>query len=96
MYGSRIVLSIANGTAKENVASRDSGHHKNAEGFGPAKLDKSSTSKDAIRGREQQLIEKYGGAKSQGGTSGNAINGVSPKNANAATYAEAAKKEFGP
>ena len=46
-------------------------------GFGPAEVDKASTNKDAIRGREQQLIEKNGGAKSQGGTSGNAINGVS-------------------
>lgn len=35
---------------------------------------------DAIRGREQQLIDMHGGAKSQGGTSGNAINGISPNN----------------
>jgi hypothetical protein len=46
------------------------------EGFGPAVLDKSSLSKDAIRGREQQLVDAHGGAKSMGGTSGNAINGI--------------------
>jgi hypothetical protein len=62
---------------------------------GPAKLDKSSSNPDAIRGREQQNIKNNGGAKSQGGTSGNAINGVSPKNKNAQKYEQAAKKEFG-
>ncbi len=36
--------------------------------------------KDAIRGREQLLIEQNGGAKSEGGTSGNKINGISPNN----------------
>jgi RHS repeat-associated protein len=82
------------GTPEENVATRDAGHHKNAEGFGPAKLDKSSANKDAIRGREQQLIDANGGAKSQGGTSGNAINGVSPTNPNAERYEDAARSEF--
>ncbi|MFV5700175.1 DUF6443 domain-containing protein [Flavobacterium sp. ZT3R17] len=84
-----------NKTPRENVAARDAKHHKNKDGFGPAKLDKSSTNKDAIRGREQQLIKQNGGAKSEGGTSGNAINGVSPKNPNAKVYENAAKKEFG-
>lgn len=55
----------------------------------------SSTSKDAIRGQEQRLIDQYGGAKSSGGTSGNAINGVSPNNPNAEKYINAAKTEFG-
>lgn len=64
-------------------------------GFGPAKLDKSSTNKNAVRGREQQLIEKNGGAKSQSGTSGNSINGVSSKNPKAEQYRKAADKEFG-
>jgi hypothetical protein len=82
-------------TPEQNVAKRDSGHHMNEKGFGPAKLDKSSSNSDAIRGREQQLIEKNGGAKSQGGTSGNAINGVSPKNLKATTYKKAAENEFG-
>ena len=79
---------------EQNVANRDANHHMNAKGFGKATLDKSSTNKNAIRGREQQLIDKNGGAKSTGGTSGNAINGISDKNPNKAKYIEAAKKEF--
>jgi len=82
-------------TPRENVANRDKSHHMKNEGFGRAKLDKSSTNKSAIRGREQQLIEKNGGAKSQGGTSGNKINGISPKNSKGKQYREAAKDEFG-
>jgi len=83
------------GTPEENVAARDGGHHKNADGFGPAKLDKSSKSSDAIRGREQQLIEHNGGAKSVNGTSGNAINGISAKNPKMQQYINAATKAFG-
>jgi len=83
------------GTPTENVAKRDKTHHKNKEGYGPAKLDKSSKSKDAIRGREQKLIDKNGKAKSEGGTSGNSVRGVSPTNPNAKKYDKAAKKEFG-
>jgi len=78
----------------ENIAKRDANHHMN-ETHGPAKLDKSSPNPNAIRGREQQNINKRGGAKSQGGTSGNKINGVSPNNKNAKIYEQAAKKEFG-
>ena len=65
------------------------------KGFGPAQLDKSSSNPAATRGREQQLIEANGGAKSQGGTSGNAINGVAPKNPKRAFYENEANKEFG-
>jgi len=83
------------GTPEENIADRDASHHMNDKGFGPAKLDKSSSNPDAIRGREQQQIEANGGAKSQGGTSGNAINGVSPTNPKAQQYQDAANKEFG-
>jgi len=79
------------GTAFENVAKRDKSHHMNKKGFGAAVLDNSSTNKDAIRGREQYLIYKNGGAKSQGGTSGNAINGVSESNKNREKYLNAAK-----
>lgn len=74
---------------------RDAGHHKNKEGFDPAILDKETLSQDANRGREQFLIDLNGGAKSQGGTSGNAINGISPNNKNKPLYEEAAKREFG-
>lgn len=63
----------------------------NDKGFGPAALDKS----DAIRGREQQLIDSNGGAKSQRGTSGNAINGISPNNKKKNRYMKSATDEFG-
>ena len=67
----------------------------NDQGYGKAQLDKSSENPAAIRGREQQLIEQNGGAQSQGGTSGNAINGVSPTNPKAGEYKGAAEGEFG-
>jgi hypothetical protein len=49
----------------------------------------------ASRGREQQLINFYGGAKSMGGTSGNAINGISDINPLRSIYINAAITEFG-
>ena len=79
---------------QKNVADRDKNHHMN-ETHGPAKLDKSSSNSDAIRGREQKLIDGNGGAKKQGGTSGNTNRGVAEKNKNAQKYDNAAKKEFG-
>jgi hypothetical protein len=82
------------GTPQQNVSNRDAKHHMNSQGYGKATLDKSSTNKAAIRGREQQLIDKNGGAKSQGGTSGNKINGVSPNNPKKQHYTNEAKKEF--
>jgi len=82
------------GTPEQNVARKDAGHHKNKDGFGPAELDQSSTNKDAIRGREQQLIQANGGAQSQGGTSGNAINGIGPNNKKKEQYLNEAKSEF--
>jgi RHS repeat-associated protein len=83
------------GTPEENLAKRDAGHHMNNKGYGPPQLDQSSSNPDAITGREQQLIEVNGGAQSQGGTSGNAINAVSPKNPLKETFIQAAEKEFG-
>jgi RHS repeat-associated protein len=82
-------------TPEQNVAARDRNHHMNEEGFGPAQLDKSSTNADAIRGREQQLIEENGGAQSEDGTSGNAINGISRTNPNREAFMGAAESEFG-
>jgi hypothetical protein len=82
------------GTPAENVAKRDGNHHMNDKGFGPAELDKTSSNKNAIRGREQQLIEANGGAKSEGGTSGNAINGIGPNNKKKDIYIKAAEEEF--
>ena len=84
-----------NGTPEQNVAARDQNHHMNEQGYGDAELDQSSTNSAAIRGREQQLIEANGGAQSQGGASGNAINGVSPNNPNAEVYRGASENEFG-
>jgi len=80
------------GSPEEIVKRRDSNHHMNDKGYGPASVDKASTNQDAIRGQEQYLIEKHGGAQSTGGTSGNRINGVSPKNPNRSRYEEARKK----
>ena len=77
------------------VASGKDHQAKTAAGYGPAVVDKNSPNGAAIRGREQQLIEQNGGAQSQGGTSGNKINGVSPGNKNAEAYQTACKKEFG-
>ena len=67
----------------------------NDQGYEAAQLDRSSKNGDAIRGREQFLIEKHGGAQMSGGTSGNVINGISPRNRKGSTYKAAAKQEFG-
>ncbi|PCC68201.1 RHS repeat-associated core domain-containing protein [Nannocystis exedens] len=83
------------GNPQDNVIQRDSSHHMNAQGYGSAQLDRSSGNPAAIRGREQFLIEKHGGAQKSGGTSGNKINGISPRNRKGATYRAAAKQEFG-
>ena len=82
------------GTPAENLRIRDAHHHMNEKGFGPAVLDESSSNYAAIRGREQMLIDANGGAKSIGGTSGNAINGISPNNPKIMYYLEEAYKEF--
>ncbi len=83
------------GTAAKNIAKRDRNHHMNDKGFGPARVDRSSNNEDSIRGREQQLIERHGGANRTGGTSGNQNNGVGPRNKKAQQYRDAAQEEFG-
>ncbi len=83
------------GSPEQNIARRDAGHHMNREGYGPAVLDKSSSNSAAIRGREQQVIEASGGARSMGGTSGNLINGISPRNPRKGYYLDQARNEFG-
>lgn len=45
-----------------------------------------SSNYQAIRGREQMLIDHYGGPQSTGGTSGNTINGIGANNKNRDTY----------
>lgn len=79
------------GDPEKNVLKRDQNHHRNKDGFGPAKLDRSSSNKDAIRGREQQQIEKHRRA----GNAADQINGISPKNPKREHYLNEAKKEFG-
>jgi hypothetical protein len=49
----------------------------------------------AIRGREQNLIDYHGGAKSAGGTSGNPIRGVAEDNPLRGKYMHAARRIFG-
>lgn len=83
------------GTPAANVRKRDANHHMNAKGYGPAVLDKSSSNYQAIRGREQMLIDYHGGAKSTGGNSGNDINGIGKKNKRKNKYINASKGEFG-
>lgn len=70
---------------------RDSGHHKNKDGYGKAVLDKYSTKKEAIRGREQILIEH----NEVQGVSGNEINGISKRNKKRKIYLAAAIETFG-
>ena len=68
------------GTPEQNVSNRNSRHHMNEKGYDPVILDQSSSDYYAISGREQDLIIYHGGAQStEGGTSGNAINGIGPK-----------------
>jgi hypothetical protein len=81
--------------AATNVANRDRNHHMTEQGFGPAELDQSSSNPDAIRSREQQLIGAHGGAQSEGGTSGNAYNGISRTNKKGPGYLDAATQTFG-
>ncbi|GAB4512556.1 MAG: hypothetical protein Tsb0026_16580 [Sulfuricaulis sp.] len=83
------------GAPEQNIAQRNAGSPLNNQGFGRPFLDQSSTNPAAIRGREQLLIENFGGAKSCCGTSANKINGISPTNPNRNFYLEEALKDFG-
>ena len=89
------------------VATRDAGHHMTAQGFGPAVVDKSiyatmpyadrygDLAYQAIRGREQSLIDYFGGAQSMGGPSGNAIQGVADDTALRSAFMDATRRAFG-
>jgi hypothetical protein len=97
------------GDPRAIVAARDRNHHKTAEGYGPARLDKQAVATrsywirwtdpayQAIRGREQQLIDAYGGARSDNPRtrSGNAIRGVAKENPLGPIYHQAATRAFG-
>ena len=80
---------------KRILEKRDRNHHMNERGFGDARLRHVSENPAAVRGLEQQEIERQGGAQSQGGTSSNAINGIAAKNPKRDAYLDAAKQEFG-
>jgi hypothetical protein len=74
-------ITSGTGTPEQQVAKRERGHKKlNALGYGPAELTDNSNNPDVTRGREQDKIDMRGGAKSQGGTSANQNNSVSPRN----------------
>lgn len=83
------------GKPQQNVDKRNASSPLNDQGFNDAVLDRSSSNASSIRGREQQLIEQFGGAQSQGGASANKINGISPSNPSRQNYLDNALQEFG-
>ncbi len=78
-------------TARNVLDKRDKNHHKNKDDFGKAQVDKVSTDSDAIRGREQMLIDS---AKEKG-ICGNTYNSISLRNKKRKKYLEAAVIVFG-
>ncbi len=86
------------GLPSEVLQNRQKNHHMSEKGFSNVQIDQiayGEQGKLAIRGREQQLIDKNGGAQSEGGTSGNLIRGVSKINPKGIIYHEAANNAFG-
>ncbi|MBK7907040.1 MAG: hypothetical protein IPJ78_10830 [Gemmatimonadetes bacterium] len=88
------------GDPQSLVSSRAAGHPARLAGFGPALVDRvapgTAQGYAAIRGREQQLIDAHGGARSDGGSSANLIRGVSAVNPLAGGFNAAALMMFGP
>lgn len=85
------------GTPDQVLAARYSSHHMRALGFGAPKLDRSLQGVGgypAIRGREQQLIDYYGGVGSPGVA--NIIRGVSALIPLGPIYHGASNAAFGP
>jgi RHS repeat-associated protein len=80
------------GTPLENILVRQRGHPERLQDFLPSVLDQSATSMEAIRGREQMLIDYF---RSQG-LSANLINGISPRNPHLRDFLDAAIRVFGP
>jgi RHS repeat-associated protein len=96
------------GDPRAIVAARDARHHVN--GYGPARLDRYATATlprnyrwldpayQAIRGREQQQIDYYGGARSDrrpGSLSGNQIRAVRKNHPLGRLFHAAASARFG-
>ena len=79
---------------EENVRVRDLKHRElDEEGYGEAKLVRSSSDPDAIRGHEDNQIRDGGGAQSAEGTSGNKIRGIAESNPKREAYLKAAAAE---
>ena len=80
------------------LSDRLRGHDAVARGFTKPKLDmvaQGLRARLATRGREQQLIDFFGGAQSEGGTSGNLIRGVSKINPQGRIYHGESNRMFG-
>jgi hypothetical protein len=87
------------GDPQSIVTARAAGHPARLAGFGPAFVDEVGTGLEgyaAIRGREQQLIDLHGGARSDNGTSANLIRGVSKSNMAGRTMWDLSNLHFGP
>lgn len=81
------------GTPDQIVQRRFSGHEKRADGYINPVVDKSAPGaqgRPAIRGREQQLMDSYGGVSSDNPKLGSKIRGVSVINPFGREYWEAA------
>jgi len=82
--------------AERAVALRDKTHQElNSQGYGQANIDVYSKKYGAIRGREQQIIDANGKAKSDNGTSGNKIRGVGKNNPRGKEYHAESNNDFG-
>ena len=84
--------------AQAIVNSRAGGHPDRLTGFGPPVVDKAATGLkgySAIRGREQQLIDSHGRAKSDGGTYVNEHRGVRKGNPLGGRYHKDSNELFG-
>ncbi len=75
--------------------SSESKDHRAGEGYGLAKLDEYSTNEAAIRGREQQLIDRHGGARKDGGNSGNKNRAVDRDHPLRTLFHNESNREFG-
>jgi hypothetical protein len=85
------------GDPEKIMLNRFSSHHMRAYGYGNPKLDRVAIGFPvgyyAIRGREQDVVDGYGGVKSS--KLGNSINPIFKYNPNKPLYMEASKLMFG-
>jgi hypothetical protein len=86
------------GSPVEIMNNRAKSHPDDLKGFGAPVLDRAASGIKgyaAIRGREQQLIDTHGRARSDGGTSANKIRGVAKTNLAGEYYHDTANASFG-